>query len=278
MLIKHQFLDLNEGDCIYIYSGGDLQSQGRYINVVEDKNQSFLHWRNHEGKEIFTNVNSISIETMNENTKYMQNASSTCARNYNNVYNQNPDSAYHQANNYTVHSNQHQINLVQNGGGAQNYDNGYNQNPNNVYHQTKNFDVYLNQHQTNLIQNGNFAEGNLNWSTIEGALPYVEHGYLIGNYNRNVVSDLFEVKPNTRYKLEFDIRNDSGGAYPISIALVSYLGQEFSREISCDSREWKTYSFDYITGPDIKSLYFQIQEKIRDARYNLTNVKFYEAV
>ncbi|MGD6836564.1 hypothetical protein ACQCVL_08300 [Bacillus thuringiensis] len=239
MIIKHQFLDLNEGDCIYVYSGGDLQSQGRYISVVEDKNQSFLHWRNHEGNEIFTNMNSISVETMNENTKYMQNASSTCARNYNNGYNQNPDNVYHQANNYAVHSN---------------------------------------QNQKNLIQNGNFAEGNWNWSTIEGALPYIEHGYLIGNQNRNVVSDLFEVKPNTRYKLEFDIRNDSGGAYPISIALVSYLGQEFSREIICDSREWKTYSFDYITGPDIKSLYFQIQEKIRDARYNLTNVKFYEVV
>ncbi|MGE6594099.1 hypothetical protein ACQKFU_32410 [Bacillus mycoides] len=41
---KHQFLNLNKGDCIYIYSGGNLEAQGRYINVVEDKNELFLCW------------------------------------------------------------------------------------------------------------------------------------------------------------------------------------------------------------------------------------------
>ncbi|MDY0855433.1 hypothetical protein SOH20_32195, partial [Bacillus thuringiensis] len=92
---KHQFLNLHEGDCIYIYSGGNLEAQGRYISVVEDKNEWFLCWRKHNGNKVYTNLNNISVEMMNENTAYLQNSSATFARDYNNnYYNQSPHSQY----------------------------------------------------------------------------------------------------------------------------------------------------------------------------------------
>ncbi|MED3539243.1 hypothetical protein [Bacillus toyonensis] len=95
MMQKRRFLNLNEGDCIYIYSGGNLEAQGRYITVVEDKNELFLRWRKHNGNEMYTNLNGISVETMNENTAYLQNSSATFARDYNNnYYNQIPNDQY----------------------------------------------------------------------------------------------------------------------------------------------------------------------------------------
>ncbi|MEI4605963.1 hypothetical protein WAG19_29730, partial [Bacillus cereus] len=85
---KRQFLNLNEGDCIYIYSGGNLEAQGRYVAVFKDKNELFLCWRKHNGHEVYTNLNGISIETMNENTAYLQNSRDTCERDYKYSYNQ----------------------------------------------------------------------------------------------------------------------------------------------------------------------------------------------
>ncbi|MGF9923982.1 hypothetical protein ABEX53_33085 [Bacillus toyonensis] len=111
MMQKRRFLNLNEGDCIYIYSGGNLEAQGRYITVVEDKNELFLRWRKHNGNEMYTNLNGISVETMNENTVYLQNTGDTCARGYNNnYYNQSSNSQYNPG-----------------------YDDNYNQGPNDQY-------------------------------------------------------------------------------------------------------------------------------------------------
>ncbi|EOP78051.1 hypothetical protein IGM_06695 [Bacillus cereus HuB4-4] len=93
---KRQLLNLHEGDCIYVYSGGNLEAQGRYVSVVEDKNEMFLCWRKHNGNEVYTNLNGISVETMNENTAYMQNTKETCKRGYNNNYNQNTNGTYDQ--------------------------------------------------------------------------------------------------------------------------------------------------------------------------------------
>ncbi|MEC3104034.1 hypothetical protein P9011_32850, partial [Bacillus thuringiensis] len=56
---KQQLFDLQEGDCIYVYSGGHLEAQGRYIGVIKDKNESFLCWRKHNGNEVYTNLNGI---------------------------------------------------------------------------------------------------------------------------------------------------------------------------------------------------------------------------
>ncbi|WP_252195571.1 hypothetical protein [Bacillus mycoides] len=104
---KRQFLNLNEGDCIYIYSGGKLEGtgrlagQGRYVCIVEDKNESFLCWRKHNGNEVFTNLNGISVETMNENTAYLENTKDTCERGYTDSHNQNTSSTYDQGYNDT---------------------------------------------------------------------------------------------------------------------------------------------------------------------------------
>ncbi|WP_255293891.1 hypothetical protein [Bacillus toyonensis] len=122
---KRQFLNLNEGDYIYVYSGGNLEAQGRYISVVEDKNESFLCWRKHNGNKVYTNLNDISVETMNENITYLQNSSDTYARDYNNnYYNQDANSQYHPS-----------------------YNDAYNQGSDSQYHQggyNYNLDLNLN--------------------------------------------------------------------------------------------------------------------------------------
>ncbi|MGE6553456.1 hypothetical protein ACQKFK_32585 [Bacillus mycoides] len=137
---KRQLLNLNEGDCIYVYSGGKLEGrerlegQGRYVCVVEDKNESFLCWRKHNGNEVYTNLNGISVETMNENTAYLENTRETCERDYvydqgyNDTYpqyNQNADNTYDQSyNNY----DQDMENTYQ-----PSYNNGYDSSYNNTY-------------------------------------------------------------------------------------------------------------------------------------------------
>ncbi|WP_258037558.1 hypothetical protein, partial [Bacillus thuringiensis] len=105
MMQKREFLNFKKGDCIYVYSGGNLEAQGRYVCVVEDKNELFLCWRNHKGNEIYTNLNGISVETMNENTAHLQNTSSTCARGYNDNYKPNTSSGYEQGYNDNYNQN-----------------------------------------------------------------------------------------------------------------------------------------------------------------------------
>ncbi|MCC4014674.1 hypothetical protein P4493_33080 [Bacillus thuringiensis] len=146
---KRQFLHLNEGDCIYVYSGGNLEAQGRYIHVVEDKNELFLYWRKHNGNEVYTNLNGISVETMNENTAYLQNTRETCERGYNDNYNQNTSSTYEQNynNNYEKGYNnydQSARNLYN-----QNYSN-YDPNASDMYDQSYNNDY--NQNASNMDQ------------------------------------------------------------------------------------------------------------------------------
>ncbi|MED1382638.1 hypothetical protein [Bacillus mycoides] len=126
---KQQLFDLYEGDCIYVYSGGKLEAQGRYVSVVEDKNESFLCWRKHNGNEVYTNLNGISVETINENTAYLQNTKETCERGYVNNYNQNIGSTYEQG-----HNNYDQNSSSMNASGTydQSYNN-YDQNMDNTY-------------------------------------------------------------------------------------------------------------------------------------------------
>lgn len=153
---KRHFLNLNEGDCIYIYSGGNLEGkgrlagQGRYICVVEDKDESFLCWKKHNGNEVYTNLNGISIETMNENTAYLQNTKATCEREYTDNYNQNTNNTYSQEYNeynqnsdaiYNPNYNNYDQNIenmyppsYDNEYEQNNYD-GYNANYNNTYNQ-----------------------------------------------------------------------------------------------------------------------------------------------
>ncbi len=147
MMQKRRFLNLNEGDCIYIYSGGNLEAQGRYITVVEDKNELFLRWRKHNGNEMYTNLNGISVETMNENTVYLQNTGDTCARGYNNnYYNQSSNSQY----NPSYNDNYNQGSNSQYNPG---YDDYYNQGHNNQY----------NQNYDNLDQNSPYDSGCTNY-------------------------------------------------------------------------------------------------------------------
>ncbi|OUC04086.1 hypothetical protein BK784_00020 [Bacillus thuringiensis serovar medellin] len=127
---KRQFLNLNEGDCIYVYSEGNLEAQGRYVCVVEDKNELFLCWRKNNGNEVYTNMNGISVETMNENTAYLQNTRETCERGYNDTYDQNTSVMYNKSyNNY----DQNMENTYQ-----PSYDN-YNQDYHNDYKHNGNY-------------------------------------------------------------------------------------------------------------------------------------------
>ncbi len=41
---RSQLFDLHEGHCIYVYSGGELEGQGRYISIVENITEiKFIH-------------------------------------------------------------------------------------------------------------------------------------------------------------------------------------------------------------------------------------------
>lgn len=47
---------MNFNEDYYIYFGGNLEAQSRYITIVGDKNELFLCWRKHNGNEVYTNL------------------------------------------------------------------------------------------------------------------------------------------------------------------------------------------------------------------------------
>ncbi|OUB84292.1 hypothetical protein BK784_35745 [Bacillus thuringiensis serovar medellin] len=172
---KQQLFDLQEGDCIYVYSGGHLEAQGRYIGVIKDKNESFLCWTKHNGNEVYTNLNGISVETMNENTAYLQNTKETCERGYGD--NQNTDN--------TSQPNYDNYNQNANGMYDDTYDSGYNNNQNTSY----NYDPEYNTYNRNM-------ENTYNQS-------YDNHNPKTNNYNQY---------PNDMYPQEYtnDYNQNSG--------------------------------------------------------------------
>ncbi|WP_252195560.1 hypothetical protein [Bacillus mycoides] len=195
---KCEFLNLNEGDCIYVYSGGKLEAQGRYISVVEDKNESFLCWRKHNGNEVFTNLNGISIETMNENTAYLENTKGTCERGYTDNYNQNTSNTYPQEyNDYDQNSsnmydqsynnyNQNMKNTYQ-----PSYDNGYEQNNYDSYDSGYN-NTYEPNYDCNYNQEYNTYDQNMENTFDQAYNNNYEQGYdqniditYNNNYNQN---------------------------------------------------------------------------------------------
>lgn len=130
--------------------------------------------------------------------------------------------------------------------------------------------------QINLIRNGNFDEGSKYWSTTNGIPPYLGNGYLMGNHNLVVISDSFEVKPNTKYKLEFDLRSSGTITSQPVIRLTSYMNTLFESGITKNTQDWVTFSYDYTSDSRLTTLNFQIWERVTGGWYNLTNVKFFE--
>ncbi|MGE6553457.1 hypothetical protein ACQKFK_32590 [Bacillus mycoides] len=200
---KWPFLNLNKGDCIYIYSGGKLEGtgrlagQGRYICVVEDKNEAFLCWRKHNGNEVYTNLNGISVEMMNENTAHLENTRETCERGY--VDNQNTDNTYNQSyNNY----DQNMDTTYQ-----PNYDT-YNQNANGMYDDTyyPNNDSY-NQNNTDTYDSGYNSNQNTNYNYDQEYNTYdqnMENTYDQSYENYNPETNNYNQYPNDMYDQEYN--------------------------------------------------------------------------
>ncbi|WP_237982373.1 hypothetical protein [Bacillus thuringiensis] len=61
---------LNTGDSIKVYSAGILEGQGNYVSTFHDSNSSFLTWKNDYGNEVYTNINSISVEIIKKSSDY----------------------------------------------------------------------------------------------------------------------------------------------------------------------------------------------------------------
>ncbi|MGE6553346.1 hypothetical protein ACQKFK_31905 [Bacillus mycoides] len=202
-MYKRPLFHLNEGDCIYVYSGGKLEGrgrlegQGRYVCVVEDKNESFLCWRKHNGNEVYTNLNGISVETMNENTAYLENTRETCERGY--VQNQNISHMYNQRDNdtYPQEYNDYKQNP------SDTYDHSYNnyeQNMDNTYQPS--YDNY-NQNSSNMYDstynpNPNDREYNTYDQDMENTYDqeYENHTPDNNNYNQNT-NDMYNQEYNT---------------------------------------------------------------------------------
>ncbi|WP_242449350.1 hypothetical protein [Bacillus thuringiensis] len=173
---KQQLFDLQNGDCIYVYSGGHLEAQGRYIGVIKDKTESFLCWRKHNGNEVYTNLNGISVETMNENTAYLQNTRDTCERGYTDTYNQNTSDMYPH--------------------------NDYNPNSDTMYEQG--YDNY-DQSTSNMYDNKNYNDYDQNMDTT------YQPNY--DNYNQNangMYDDTYYPNNNNSYEQNYIDTYDSG--------------------------------------------------------------------
>ncbi|AFU17027.1 hypothetical protein MC28_C079 (plasmid) [Bacillus thuringiensis MC28] len=132
--------------------------------------------------------------------------------------------------------------------------------------------------EVNLIKNGNFDEGNKYWSTTNGFPPYAGNGYLIGDNSFIVISDNFEVKPNTSYKLEFDLRKGGSATSQPVVNLLSNMSSVFGTGRITSPQDWKTYSYIFTTDSRTTKLQFQMHEKVTGAKFNLDNVKLVEII
>ncbi|QOT00367.1 Iota toxin protein Ib [Brevibacterium sp. JNUCC-42] len=119
----------------------------------------------------------------------------------------------------------------------------------------------------NLIKNGDFSEGNNFWNLDIVPVPgKIENGYFIGY---GIMSDSFNVKPNTKYKLAFDLRSHPGASARPTVFLSKLMEQ---LEISND---WTRYSFDYTTASNETSVHFSMMDMFGRI-FNLDNVELRE--
>ncbi|OXB97314.1 MULTISPECIES: binary toxin-like calcium binding domain-containing protein [Bacillus] len=129
----------------------------------------------------------------------------------------------------------------------------------------------------NLIKNGNFDEGKNYWKTTNGDFLFeIKDGYLIGGSNRVVINEKFKVKPNTTYKLEYDLRTNPGFKSNPKIKLIGTGSRMVFEDTVTLSNDWKTYSFDFTTDSNTQDISFQIFDTKQGGYYNLDNVKFRE--
>ncbi|MEI4606008.1 hypothetical protein WAG19_30035, partial [Bacillus cereus] len=80
---------LNTGDLIKVYSAGTLEGQGNYICTFQDQNSSYLSWENDKGNEVYTSINSISVEILKRNDIHNTVSNPDRESNYPGNYNSN---------------------------------------------------------------------------------------------------------------------------------------------------------------------------------------------
>lgn len=133
----------------------------------------------------------------------------------------------------------------------------------------------LKNEEINLIKNGDFSDGGKDWLLNGTKPPLVQNGYVVQGYGYGPLfnAEPFAVEPNTKYKLEFDIKAES----PItSQPYVELIGNgstvQFSKALTSPD-EWTTFSYEYTTPNYVNELTFSIFEQ-RSSYFALDNVKF----
>lgn len=128
--------------------------------------------------------------------------------------------------------------------------------------------------EINLIKNGDFSAGGNYW-LLNGRTPNFPKGYAEVSYGAGALSNAepFNVEPNTKYKLEFDIKaNHPWTSQPYFSLVGNGSTLQFSQTLTSPDN-WTTFRYEYTTPAHINQLRFFIHEQRRSA-FALDNVKF----
>lgn len=132
----------------------------------------------------------------------------------------------------------------------------------------------LKSEEINLIKNGDFSESGKHW-VLNGRTPNFPKGYAEVRYGSGSLSnaELFDVEPNTKYKLEFDIKSDHPWTSQPRFSLIGNGATlQFSQTLTSPAR-WTTFRYEYTTPAYVNKLRFSIHEQTRSA-FAMDNVKF----
>ncbi|MGC3749206.1 carbohydrate binding domain-containing protein [Enterococcus faecalis] len=135
--------------------------------------------------------------------------------------------------------------------------------------------VTLKNEEINLIKNGDFSDSGKHWLFNGMYTPDFPKGYAEVSSSSGPLSNAesFDVEPNTKYKLEFDIKADHVWTSQPHLDLIGNGSTvQFSQSLT-SPREWTTFRYEYITPTHINKLSFSIYEQ-RMSAFVMDNVKF----
>ncbi len=148
--------------------------------------------------------------------------------------------------------------------------------PNTAFADTFNEQNYKQKNEEiNLIKNGDFSDSGKHWLLNGMYTPKFSKGYAEVSYGFGSLSnaEAFYVEPNTKYKLEFDIKSDHPWtSQPRFYLLGNGPTEQFSQSLT-SPKEWTTFKYEYTTSASINKLSFSIYEQVMSS-FAMDNVKF----
>lgn len=140
----------------------------------------------------------------------------------------------------------------------------------------------------NLVNNGNFSKGDNYWTLTDGYGEIHNDEYLVGTRVNDSSpkpagkTDRFKVKPNTTYRLTFDLRANPGSAAFPMFSIREYQHNSSSngslriyKSFSATSN-WKQYEYEFTTTPYGNYLTFEIEEIRIGNKFNVDNISITE--